>query len=227
MLTTNRQVAPWFRQRYQPYRRVISDLYDDICDAKDRPGGTRRLRLLAVALMRRSGWRHPVIDLIGDLADRKVRTADVEAVVEAGVAAGKADTWCRQLLGDGHRSWVVANVLTAHFVERAIENGAEMSVPTGLVRCIVGDSGRTVAANGSWRSSAVLGIAEAIYEERAFDRLPILADALEEAGCDQEYLLAHCRGDDLHDRGCWVVDAVLGKSQSNRAPPALKIATQT
>ena len=98
MLTTNRQVAPWFRQRYQPYRRVISDLYDDICDAKDRPGGTRRLRLLAVALMRRSGWRHPVIDLIGDLADRKVRTADVEAVVEAGVAAGKADTWCLSLI---------------------------------------------------------------------------------------------------------------------------------
>jgi hypothetical protein len=54
-------------------------------------------------------------------------------------------------------------------------------------------------------------LAQAIYEERAFDRLPILADALEESGCYNADLLAHCRSDGPHVRGCWAVDLVLGK----------------
>jgi hypothetical protein len=54
-------------------------------------------------------------------------------------------------------------------------------------------------------------LAQAIYDDRAFDRLPILADALEEAGCDTADILAHCRGPGPHVRGCWVVDLILGK----------------
>ncbi len=54
-------------------------------------------------------------------------------------------------------------------------------------------------------------LAQAIYNDRAFDRLPILADALEEAGCDNADILAHCRGPGPHTRGCWVVDLLLGK----------------
>jgi hypothetical protein len=53
-------------------------------------------------------------------------------------------------------------------------------------------------------------LARAVYDERAFDRLPILADALEEAGCDSAELLAHCRNSGPHVRGCWAVDAVRG-----------------
>ena len=49
-------------------------------------------------------------------------------------------------------------------------------------------------------------------EERAFDRLPILADALEDAGCDNADILNHCRSAGPHVRGCWVVDLVLGRS---------------
>jgi hypothetical protein len=56
-----------------------------------------------------------------------------------------------------------------------------------------------------------VSLATGIYDERAFDRLPILADALEEAGCDNADVLAHCRGDGPHARGCWVVDGVLGR----------------
>jgi hypothetical protein len=55
-------------------------------------------------------------------------------------------------------------------------------------------------------------LACAIYDDRAFEQLPILADALEEAGCDNADILAHCRGPGPHVRGCWLVDLLLGKS---------------
>jgi hypothetical protein len=54
-------------------------------------------------------------------------------------------------------------------------------------------------------------LAEAIYEEQAFERMPILADALEEAGYRDPTILGHCRGSGPHVRGCWVVDLILGK----------------
>lgn len=54
-------------------------------------------------------------------------------------------------------------------------------------------------------------LARAIYEERGFDRCPILADALEEAGCNDAEVLGHLRGPGPHCRGCWVVDAMLAK----------------
>jgi hypothetical protein len=55
-------------------------------------------------------------------------------------------------------------------------------------------------------------IAQRIYDERAFADLPILADALEEAGCSSTELLAHCRHPGPHARGCWAVDLILGKT---------------
>ena len=55
-----------------------------------------------------------------------------------------------------------------------------------------------------------MNLAEAVYREKAFDRLPILADALEEAGCDAAELLDHCRVPSAHARGCWVIDLILG-----------------
>ena len=64
----------------------------------------------------------------------------------------------------------------------------------------------------AWDSGTVRGIAEGIYEERAFGRLPILADALEEAGCDDQAVLRHLREPGEHHLGCWALDWVLGKS---------------
>ena len=58
---------------------------------------------------------------------------------------------------------------------------------------------------------AVFHVAQAIYEERDFARMPILADALEDAGCADEAILEHCRGPGPHVRGCWVVDLILGR----------------
>ena len=55
-------------------------------------------------------------------------------------------------------------------------------------------------------------VAQAIYEERRFADLPVLADAMEEAGCADQRILGHCRSGAEHVRGCWVVDAVLGRA---------------
>jgi hypothetical protein len=63
-----------------------------------------------------------------------------------------------------------------------------------------------------WNDGAILKLVRAIYDERTFDRLPILADALEEAGCDNADVLTHCRQPGEHVRGCWVIDLLLGKS---------------
>jgi hypothetical protein len=80
-----------------------------------------------------------------------------------------------------------------------------------LVRDIIGNPFRPVCIKESWRTPAVVRLANAIYEERAFDRLPSLAEALVEAGCNNEDILQHCRQAEGHVRGCWVVDVLLGK----------------
>ncbi len=64
----------------------------------------------------------------------------------------------------------------------------------------------------SWNDGTIPKLAQAIYDDRAFDRLPILADALEEASCTDADILNHCRQPGEHVRGCWVVDLLLGKS---------------
>ena len=64
-----------------------------------------------------------------------------------------------------------------------------------------------------WRSESAVALARTAYDARNFSLLPILADAIEEAGCDRADVLTHCRDPKaIHARGCWVVDLVLGKS---------------
>jgi hypothetical protein len=71
---------------------------------------------------------------------------------------------------------------------------------------------RPVAFDPAWRTSTVVALARQMYDSRDFSAMPILADALQDAGCDCADLLAHCRGDGPHVRGCWVADLVLGLS---------------
>jgi hypothetical protein len=71
---------------------------------------------------------------------------------------------------------------------------------------------RPVAFSPAWRTPTVLALATALYQERRFGDLPILADALEEAGCDNEEILGHLRQQGGgHVLGCWALDRVLGK----------------
>jgi hypothetical protein len=101
---------------------------------------------------------------------------------------------------------------TANLAENAGEGRhVERAAQCHLLRCIVGNPFRPVGLAPSWITSTVVQLAQGIYAERAFDRLPILADALQDAGCDNPDILAHCRGDGPHVRGCWVVDLVLGR----------------
>jgi hypothetical protein len=79
------------------------------------------------------------------------------------------------------------------------------------LRCLLGNPFRPVVFDPRWRTADAVGLARGIYEERAFDRLPLLADALMDAGCADEQVLSHCRSEGPHVRGCWVVDLVLGK----------------
>lgn len=70
---------------------------------------------------------------------------------------------------------------------------------------------RTVGFVPAWRTDTVLALAREMYESRDFSAMPILADALQDAGCGNERVLNHCRGEGPHARGCWLVDAILGK----------------
>jgi hypothetical protein len=88
---------------------------------------------------------------------------------------------------------------------------AERVAQASIACDIFGNPFRPVAHDLSWLTPTVVALADAIYADRAFDRMPVLADALEEAGCDHSDVLAHCRGDGPHARVCWVVDLVLGK----------------
>jgi hypothetical protein len=76
---------------------------------------------------------------------------------------------------------------------------------------IFGNPFRPISIAPSWLTSTVVALAKGIYNDRAYDRMPILADALQDAGCENADILNHCRGEGVHVRGCWVVDLLLGK----------------
>ena len=81
---------------------------------------------------------------------------------------------------------------------------------TEAIRELFGNPFRPVVLNPRWLTSTVIGIAESIDRHAQYHNMPILADALEDAGCDNSDILTHCREDRFHARGCWVLDLLLG-----------------
>jgi hypothetical protein len=111
---------------------------------------------------------------------------------------------------DPRDAWIVAiNALKA---AGGVGKNGLRSQQAAVLHDIFGNPFRPVAFNTTWRSATAVGLAETMYAARDFAAMPILADALEEAGCDTSDVLAHCRGPGPHVRGCWVVDLVLGRS---------------
>jgi hypothetical protein len=80
-----------------------------------------------------------------------------------------------------------------------------------ILRDIFGNPFRPVTADPKWFSSTALTLARRMYDTRDFSPMPILADALQDAGCENTDILAHCRKDGVHVRGCFVIDLLLGK----------------
>jgi hypothetical protein len=91
------------------------------------------------------------------------------------------------------------------FAAAVSAQAAEQAAQVALLRCIFGNPFRALPRRNlawlAWEGGTVTKLAAMIYEERAFDRLPILADALEEAGCEAAELLTHLRGPRPHVRG--------------------------
>jgi hypothetical protein len=133
-------------------------------------------------------------------------TPEVEALVHAHMATSAG--WV--ILED---AWEAA--YSAIGVEWDEKHGDEPSHQLALLHDVFGNPFRPLDLYPTWlawNGGTIPKLAQAIYDERRFADLPILADALEEAGCDNADVLAHCRSEGQHVRGCWVVDLLLGKS---------------
>lgn len=103
-------------------------------------------------------------------------------------------------------------------VTNSISGRAERRAQADLLRDVFGNPFRVnpLRLPGAvpwlaWQNDRVRRLADAIYAERSFEQLPVLADMLEEAGCDDAAVLDHCRADRPHVPGCWVVDSILGR----------------
>jgi hypothetical protein len=118
------------------------------------------------------------------------------AVVQAPYEAAEALSWAAEGQSKG-----------SYQATRAAEDLAQIA----LLRDIFGNPYRAVTFPPQWRTDTALALAQQMYESRDFSAMPILADALQDAGCDSSDILDHCRGAGPHVRGCWVVDLVIGR----------------
>lgn len=187
----------------------------------DEPGVARKRRLYLVALCRRfwddvsAASGRAAVEAAEAFVDGRLAVADLEAAHQlhlhthatAAVERGKRWARTRECLLSGC-ALAAADPVSCRLV--AANGRAMVRVAVALLHDIFGDRFRPVAFDPGWRTMDVLGVARGIYEQRAFDRLPILADALQDAGCADAELLGHCLGPGPHVRGCWAVDLVLG-----------------
>ena len=196
----------------------------------------RKLRLFACACARRvlpiapvEAWR-ALLDALERFVESEASWAECEALTEAADAVPIEDhespessvrrsveNVAREPAHEGAQ--YAASCAVQATIAVALRDGTgpihsntylpEHRAQADLLRCVFAPPGEFDAE--SWRTSAVVALAEGIHADRAFDRLPILADALQDAGCDDAEVLDHCRGPGPHVRGCWVVDRVLGR----------------
>lgn len=100
----------------------------------------------------------------------------------------------------------------ARYARYAADSPTEAGYQSACLRDIFGNPFQPIALDPHWLTSNVVDLTRTIYEEKAFGRMPILADALMDAGCDNGEILDHCKGPEPHVKGCCLVDLILGKS---------------
>jgi hypothetical protein len=200
----------------------------------------RKLRLLACACCRRLYETRLVDERSGAAVETAERYADDLASKEELVEARQAAAAARETLWRGKRAVWWTTYGRPQAAIRAMLNGAappswrldsanprgqrcnaraplaprDLAVVCDLFREILGNPFRSTAVDSAWRSwngGIVAALARAIYDERRFADMPLLADALEEAGCADAAILSHCRSGGAHVRGCWALDLLLGK----------------
>jgi hypothetical protein len=126
-------------------------------------------------------------------------------------AAAVASHACHQVRGSRWK-WLWAEFLAGYPWEGVYT--AERKAQATFLRDLLGNPFRPTAIDPGvlfWSNGTVVRLAQAIHEDRRFEDLPILADALEEAGCQDGDILHHCRQPGEHVRGCWTLDLLLGK----------------
>jgi hypothetical protein len=169
--------------------------------------------------------------LASDLEVEAARLAAREAAARRQAARGSRlgqRAWRTQLVAD-QAAWAACHALESSryavgAVARATEVVAELRGlgfdghpghwQCHLLREIFGNPFRPAAVERDWlrwNGGCVARLAQGIYAEHRFGDLPILADALEEAGCASPDVLSHCRSAGLHVRGCWLLDWAIGK----------------
>jgi len=183
-------------------------------------GSDRKLRLFALAVFCRStqlggsNWDR-VVRLAERYADHTASEKEIAPLMLSLFDGSLQTRATRHVLSFGYPAAVGAireiGKRGQDGQELVHTDPVEVAAQVAYFRDIFGNPFRPVAFDARWRTADVLGLARGIYEDRAFDRMPLLADALMDAGCDSDDLLTHCRGDGPHVRGCWVVDLVLGK----------------
>jgi hypothetical protein len=194
-----------------------------------RVWGRRKLRLVAVACCR-TVERFYIedeeavarVELAERVADGLTPAGELKACPSLGATDNSAGNARRATFGAVYPNELEAVTFAAlhaalahRFATKGDPNFAEqkaLRTQAALVRDIFGNPFRPVAADPRWLTDTVLALAKQVYESRDFSAMPILADALQEAGCDDEQVLTHCRdAKQLHARGCWVVDMLLGR----------------
>jgi hypothetical protein len=189
---------------------------------------SRRLRLFAAACVARAQSRNAIPQLAF-----AIEAAEVAADARTNVArarwkelkrAVRVDKdWRMTIEGQLTRAITSGKALTAaiqasfyasYLISRVFREYEREQIAQGpLLRDIMGNPFRRVTFSRNWRTSTAIALAQQMYESRDFGAMPILADALQDAGCDNEDILNHCRdANATHVRGCGVVDLVLGKN---------------
>src|SRR5262249_5536699 len=88
---------------------------------------------------------------------------------------------------------------------------AQLAERVAYLRDIFGNPFRPVAFSPAWRTENAVALARRMYESREVGAMRLLADVLQEVGCNNEEVLQHCRAAGPHGRGCWVVDMIVGR----------------